>query len=35
MINNKFLSLLGFAHKSRNLVTGEDTCRMNIKKGCH
>ncbi len=32
MINNKFLSLLGFAHKSRNLVTGEDTCRMNIKK---
>ncbi len=33
MINNKFLSLLGFAHKSRNLVTGEDTCIINIKKG--
>jgi ribosomal protein L7Ae-like RNA K-turn-binding protein len=33
MINNRFLSLLGFAHKSRNLVTGEDTCMINIKKG--
>jgi len=32
MKNNKFLTLLGFAHKSRNLVTGEDTCTMNIKK---
>ncbi len=32
MKNNKFLSLLGFAHKSRNLVTGEDTCTMNMKK---
>jgi len=33
MGNNKFLALLGFAHKSRNLVTGEDTCTLNIKKG--
>ena len=33
MINSRFLSLLGFAQKSRNLVTGEDTCIINIKKG--
>lgn len=33
MASNRFLALLGFAHKSRNLVTGEDTCIINIKKG--
>ncbi|MEW9121888.1 MAG: ribosomal L7Ae/L30e/S12e/Gadd45 family protein [Thermotaleaceae bacterium] len=32
-MGNKFLSLLGLAQRSGNLVTGEDTCEASIKKG--
>lgn len=32
-MSNKFLSLLGLAQRSGNLITGEDTCEIYIKKG--
>ena len=32
-MSNKFLSFLGLAQRSGNLVTGEDTCEIYIKKG--
>lgn len=32
-MSNKFLSFLGLAQRSGNLITGEDTCEINIKKG--
>ena len=33
MIRNKVMSYLGFAAKSRNLVTGAGTCQMMMEKG--
>ncbi len=32
MNEDKFLSLLGFAQKSGNVITGEDACTLGIKK---
>ncbi len=31
-MDNKFLTLLGLAQKSNNLVSGENTCEIYIKK---
>lgn len=32
-MKSKFLTYLGFAQKSRNLFTGENTCDLYLKKG--
>ncbi len=32
MNNDRLLTLMGFAQKSGNLMTGEDTCIINIRK---
>lgn len=32
-MKNKVLSLLGFARKSRNIVSGVNTCTFNLNKG--
>ncbi|MCT4595627.1 MAG: ribosomal L7Ae/L30e/S12e/Gadd45 family protein [Anaeromicrobium sp.] len=32
-MKNKIYSMLGLAQRSGNLMTGEDTCLMDIKKG--
>jgi ribosomal protein L7Ae-like RNA K-turn-binding protein len=31
-MTNKFLTLLGFAMKSGNIITGESLCELNVKK---